>query len=295
MPRNIYLLLLLCCCSCINNNTQQGHQPVTYTTKNYIEVGKIMDTVKTPYVIDVQNNGKRIVFIGCVHDVDSSHPQFGIIGKYFKELQPQIAFNEGGQIPDSMHYASLNEAIKKDGETGTLKFYADQAGIHMQNGDMDAKTEFALTLQKQPKSDMFLYYVVERIAIPYHYGAYKNEPFDSVFNRIIARHFVKNGFPLTKQEQDITYFKGLYKKNIGHDFNIKDFDIEAFDYINNSCKFCAVGRTSKMVRDSILLSKIDQALNTYNKVMVTFGSGHALAVEPALKEIVDRKRTAAKQ
>jgi hypothetical protein len=45
-----------------------------------------------------------------------------------------------------------------------------------------------------------------------------------------------------------------------------------------------------VVRDSVLLTKIDQSLDRYDRVMVTFGHGHALAVEPALHQIINRRR-----
>lgn len=285
------LLTGICLCSCNIFTPENSNNPHSYTVLDYVKVGKMMDTVKTPYVIDVAGkNGKRIVFIGCVHDADSTHRQFNIIGKYFTDLQPQVVFNEGGQIADNIHYEAINEAIRKDGETGLLKYYADKASVKMLNGDMDARTEFASTLRKQSKEDLYIYYVMERIVIPYHYGAYQHEDFDSVFDRIIEKHFIKNGFPLTPTERKLSYFKELYKKNTGKEFNITGLDLEAFDYINDHCKYCAVGRVSKMTRDSVLLSKIDTALNQYDRVMVTFGHGHALAVEPALKEIVNRKR-----
>jgi hypothetical protein len=44
------------------------------------------------------------------------------------------------------------------------------------------------------------------------------------------------------------------------------------------------------VRDSVLLTKIDKALDTHDRVMITYGHGHALAVEPALRQIINRKR-----
>ena len=45
-----------------------------------------------------------------------------------------------------------------------------------------------------------------------------------------------------------------------------------------------------MVRDNMLLDKIDRAQNGDDRVMVPFGHGHALAVEPPLKQIVDKIR-----
>lgn len=290
MYKEYWVFILVLVVSC-NSAIKDSKQNKTWTTRNYVEVGKMMDTVKTPYVIDVAGaNGKRIIFIGCVHDAKSTHPQFSIIEKDFADLKPQLVFNEGGAIANKVHYATIDQAIQKDSETGVLKYYADKGGIKMLDGDMQAKTEFKLTLQKQPKEDLYLYYVMERIVIPYHYGAYGDEEFENVFNCIIEKHFIKNGFPLSVKEKKLSYFKDLYRRNTGEKFDLTNLDLEAFDYINDHCKYCAVGRVSKMTRDSVLLSKIDVALNQYDRIMITFGHGHALAVEPALKEIVNRKR-----
>jgi hypothetical protein len=68
-------------------------------------------------------------------------------------------------------------------------------------------------------------------------------------------------------------------------------NIEKFDYINGGgCEFCAIGRSSKMLRDSVLIDKIDKSLYKYDRVIVTFGHGPALAIEPALRQIVSKKR-----
>jgi hypothetical protein len=295
MYKGYWIVLIVLMLSC-KSVVRKPEQVQNWTTRSYVEVGKMMDTVKTPYVIDVKSDrGKRIVFIGCIHDADSTHPQFNRIRDYFPDFKPQIAFNEGGQIADSIHYSTIGEAIQKDGETAVLKYYADKAGIKMMNGDIAPGTEFALTLKKHPKEDLYLYYVMERIVIPYHYEAYEQEKFESVFDRIVEKHFVKNGFPLSTAEKKLSYFKDLYKRNTGKEFDLNSFDLEEFDYINDNCKYCAVGRISKMTRDSVLLSKIDMALNQYNRVLITFGHGHALAVEPALKEIVNKKRESLKE
>lgn len=288
--KSIVLLLLLSLLSCNNQTLKNREKILKYPTRDYVTVGKIMDTVKLPYVIDVSYHQKRVVFIGCVHDVPPTHRQFTIIEKYFNELKPQVSFNEGGQISNSIHYSSTSEAIEKSGETGALKYFSDQAGIPMINGDLDAKTEFALTLKKVPKDQLFLYYLMERVVIPYHYGAYQHEDFETVFHRLIEKYFIKNGFPLSDKEKELPYFENLYVKETKKKFDINDIDLEAFDYINDHCISCAVGRISKMTRDGVLLSKIDAALNTYDRVLVTFGHGHALAIEPALKEIVTKKR-----
>ncbi len=285
--RNILVLMfLLIVVAC---QKQEHTAAVHYPTRDYVIVGKMFETVHPPYVIDLSNENKRLVFVGCEHVYgDTTHQQFAEIERLFDDLKPQITFNEGGQYTKG--FQSKTEAMLKQGESGLLKFCSDKANIQMMNGDLKDSLEFQMMLKKVPREELYLYYVMERIIGPYMMGAYRDKSFDENVKQKIQNWFIKNGFPLAKNEQNLVYIEQLYKKYTGTKFDIKTADIETFDYVNDNCKFCAIGRQSKEVRDSVLLSKIDAALNQYDRVMVTFGHGHALAVEPALKEIVLKKR-----
>jgi hypothetical protein len=282
------LLLIIFFWNCDNkkDKTEKSEFNSKYTTRSYVTVGKMFDTIQPPYIINISEGKKQLVFIGCDHNTDTTHAQFKSIDSLFKKLKPQIAFNEGGQIRDSIHFKSINDAIQKDGETGVLKFLCDNANIKMFNGDMKDSAEFTVTTAKHPKEEMYLYYAIERIAVPYKYGSYGTDSFEIVYNRLAPIYF--SNFPLSKSEKSFDAFKNSYKKQLNADFNIADFDIEAFDYINDNCKFCAIGRTSKEVRDSVLLSKIETAFIDKDRIIVTFGHGHALALEPALTEMMKK-------
>lgn len=290
-PTALLIFCAIAFCHCQNQKTVEEVSSVGYQMVDYVKVGEMMDTVEAPYVIDVQQGKKRVVLVGCVHVYDSTHQQFTVLQNYFKEIRPQIAFNEGGQVSEDTHYSSLSEAASKRGETGSLKYLSDQAGIKMLNGDTEDSVEFAITLKKHPKDKLFLYYAMERIVIPYIYGAYGEGDFEEKYEKFVKSWFVDSGYPLDSTEQDFSYFKSLYLKYTGVDFEPELNEvIEQFDYINGGdCEFCAIGRTSKIVRDSVLLSKISQALEEYDRVMVTFGHGHALAIEPALKQIIQQQ------
>lgn len=286
----IISLLYIFLAGCKENGKAEALKE-NYPMLDYVTVGKKLDSVSHPYIIHLKNDKKEIVFIGCDHSNNPALKQFSLIEQYFINLKPQIAFNEGGELPDSIHFASMQEAIAQHGETGCLKYLCDTAGIKMVNGDINDSTEFSLTLKKHDKDELFLYYIMERLVIPYLNKAYGDRPFEELYEKAIRVWFVQQGFPLTKEEQGLAYFKKLYQKYLGHPFELKiTADIEQFDYINPDCKFCAIGRTSKMVRDSVLLSKIDQSLNTFDRIIITFGAGHALAVEPSLKQIIQKQR-----
>lgn len=289
LPLLLYLSPVLLFMACGQPGSDKS-KTAPYKMVDYVTVGKMMDTVKAPYIIDISNDKKRVIFIGCDHNYDPTHPQVTIIPRYFNALQPQIAFNEGGQVADSVHFSSPAEGAIRKGETGILKYLCDSLGIKMMNGDMDDSTEFSLMLKKYPHDKLFLYYVMERLVVPYLGGAYGKQPFEELYNKAINEWFVKPGFPLASDERSIDYFKQLFKKYTGHDFELKlTMDIELFDYINPDCEFCAIGRSSKVVRDSMLLNKIELALKKYDRIIVTFGHGHVLAVEPALQTIIHRQ------
>jgi hypothetical protein len=259
-----------------------------FDTRDYVKVGQLFDSIKPPYAIDVSNGNKRIVFIGCEHQADTNHAQFEAIEHYFDVLKPQIAFIEGGL--DTTHYATRNAGILKNGETGILKYLSDKAGIKMMDGDMSDSLQFAYTSRYHTQEEWYLYYMIERIIVPYYYDKNKKESLDTVFSKTTKGYFTRKGFKMSAEQLSLNHFKTQYQEYIGKPFDINNFDMEAFDYVNDNCKFCAIGRTSKIVRDSVLLTKIDNALNQYDRVIVTFGHGHALAVEPALRQIINRKR-----
>ena len=100
---------------------KQEKAAIKYQTRDYVTVGKMFPSVKPPYVIDVSNGKKRLVFVGCEHVYgDTTHPEFAKIEQLFADLKPQIAFNEGGQV--SRVYSSKTEGILRNGESGMLKF-----------------------------------------------------------------------------------------------------------------------------------------------------------------------------
>lgn len=285
--QSLYVLLAGLAMSC--HAPREAAKP-PFSTIDYVTVGKMMDTIRPPYVIDVSHGAKRVVFIGCDHNRDTAHAQFSTITRYFNALHPQLTFNEGGQIADTLHFSTYSKAIIRDGETGALKYLSDHAGIRMMNGDLNDSLEFAITLRKYPADQLLLYYLMERLVIPYLNGAYGNGSFEEMYNKVILHWFVDEGFPVPENQRSYAYFKQLYQRYTGHPFELAmNEQVELFDYINGGdCRFCAIGRSSKMVRDSILLNKIDNALNQVDRVMVTFGHGHALAVSPALQQVVDR-------
>jgi hypothetical protein len=283
-------LCILGCHSRESKNVTPSSSSSQYPMVDYVQVGIMLQDIGGPTVLDLKNNqGKQVVLIGCPHSRDTTAKEFDLIDIYFKHLKPQIAFNEGGTVGDDIHYISRNEAIHHQGETGLLKYHCDIAGIKMLNGDFTEAEEFKAMLTRYPKDELLLYYTFERFIIPYKYGMDSDKPLEEAYANFINGYLTTHGFPLADSEKTFDYLTEVYQRHTGQAFNLENVDIEQFDFLNDNCKFCALGRTSKVVRDEALLQKISTALDQYDRVFVTFGGAHALAIEPALKKLLREK------
>lgn len=124
----------------------------------------------------------------------------------------------------------------------------------MLNGDTPEPQEFAMMLKRYPMAELYLYYMTERLVVPYLNGAYGQQPFEPLFKRAAKEWFVGGGLPLSADQQTLGYFEKLYQNYTGHTFELKLNDqVEKFDYINGGgCRLCALGRQTKMLRDRML-------------------------------------------
>jgi hypothetical protein len=290
-PSLLLSLLCMLCWQCRENKSVTPEPaPSLYPMISYVEVGVMLQSIGGPTVLDLKNsNGKQVVLVGCPHSRDTTAKEFDLIDIYFKHLKPQVAFNEGGTVRQDVYYTSRNQSIRDRGETGLLKYHCDIAGIKMLNGDLTEEEEFNAMLKLYPKDELLLYYTFERFIIPYKYGMDSDKPLEEAYTNFINDYLTRHGFTLADNEKTFDYFKQVYQQQMGQGFDLAKADIEQFDFLNDNCKFCALGRTSKVVRDEALLQKISTALDQYDRIFITFGGAHALALEPALKKLLREK------
>lgn len=254
--------------------------------KDYVEVGKILPSVQLPYIVKLHNGDKHLLAIGVSHTYDIDNPQLKVVKEIFSEFSPDVPINEGGQI--TRKFQDEKEAVTSGGEAGLLKYLSDLDGKNLVNGDIEDSLEYQAMLKRYPEDDLLLYYIMERLIIPYLNGAYSNRKIDELYEVVIQKWFINEGFPVDENLKSFSGFRDLYKSKIGHGLVLSiNPDIELFDYVNPNCKYCKIGRDSKVLRDANLLEKIHAELKKHDKVMVVFGHGHILAVEPALKKMID--------
>ncbi|MFY7910387.1 MAG: hypothetical protein ACOVO2_12565 [Emticicia sp.] len=289
----IFTIVVNLCISC-----KQKHTEINYPTIDYLTVKKKLDTLNVnfnhsgynPTVTVLKHENKQIVFFGASHVRGIDHPQFKALEEAFMKQKPQIAFNEGGQVAETEHYATRDSAILKDGETGLAKFLCDKTKISLLNGDMSADEEFAGLLGKFPREQVYLYLGIERFLQPFSQGFVGEVPIDTAFQKSFIAYLDKYNFKPTTQERDLSYLYKLYFQYFKKKVDLKNLIPVHEYYLLDTGIFGKIGRTSKDIRDQALLKKIDDALDKYDRVFVVFGASHWMAVQPALKFIIEKKR-----
>ncbi|MGL4630708.1 MAG: hypothetical protein ACRCVT_05820 [Leadbetterella sp.] len=291
MKSIFFVFTLFVFCSCKSKTDKKS----LYPTIDYLLVKRKLDTLNAeikltgykPTFTTLTKGNKTIVFFGASHVQDSLHPQFEALRRVFIDLKPEVAFNEGGQLPDSLHFRSLGKAIEADGETGLAKYLCDNNGTKLFNGDMDTSEEFKILLKHFPKEQVFLYLAIERFLHPYKNGYLANLPIEQAYQKGFIAYLRKHNFPVDSESLD--YIKTLYMKYFKTPLTMGTL-IEVHDYyLMNTGIFGKIGRKSKDIRDQVLLQKIDDSLDTFDRVFVVFGASHWVAVQPALNYIISKK------
>ena len=282
MNKFILFLLVHLIFSCKTTKTQ-------YQTKDYLEVGKYFDTINDfPQVLKLKAGKKQLIFIGTAHTREITK-QADSIDLYFNQLQPQIAFNEGGQVAKDKHYNNRNEAINQKAEIGQLKYLCDKQSIEMLNGDLASKDEFKELFKIYGREQVLLYMCCERF-----FALYKNNWIDTTkgIEKSYQKEFIqdlgKDGVHLNKGEKSYDYMKKAYKNQFGDTLDVYNIPTEKHYFLKDNGKLCEIRRSSKVVRDRQLLKTIENALKKYDRIFIVFGGAHAIAIEPALRQIVKR-------
>lgn len=287
MKQLVYFLSGLLIFSCNSSSKTDMH----YQTKNYLEVANILlsnPSDNFPLVINLKAGKKQLIFIGTAHTRDITK-QADSIDYYFHKLDPQIAFNEGGQVDKEKHYKNRNEAINEDAEIGQLKYLCDQQNIEMVNGDLVTVEEFNELFKMYKREQVLLYTCCERF-----FALYKNNWIDTTkgievaYQKEFVQYLESENVILSNAEKKFSFMTKAYKNFFGTDLDINRIPTEKHDFLKDNGTLCEIGRSSKIVRDRHLLKTIEQALKKHDRIFVAFGGAHAIAIEPALRQIMKK-------
>lgn len=239
-----------------------------------------------PYVLKLKNGDKEMLVIGTQHSRDTLNKMFKDIEKLFYEFNPQLIINEGGNLTKT--YSDRNNAISQSGELGLEKYLADKTNIKTYNGDEPFTNEYEELSKAYSTDEAIVYFASERFIFPYAFGQYEGNIKEQYQRHFIEPYFNKNNIKISETEKTFDFYTTTYKKYFKQEFSIDNINQQDFAPFSKRHHFCDITRKSKELRDRYLLRQIESQLAKHDKVMVVYGGWHILAIEKALKQIIDR-------
>src|SRR5688572_15630748 len=138
-------MLLIAAVTLVAVACTSSRRPALMTWSRYQKVRHVL-----PYVLDISSGNGRLVYVGSDHTNDPDSLSIATIRSFWPRVKPDVAFNEGGAPPTA---ASEEEAIRKNGEAGLVRFLAARDGVPVASLD-PTKSQLALRLNPRFGSEL---------------------------------------------------------------------------------------------------------------------------------------------
>jgi len=229
-----------------------------------------------PYVLELARGRGQLLYYGAFHSVDLDHPQFSDIEQKWAAFRPTLALSEGSLWPLA---ATREEAIRKYGEQGLLRFLAARDGVPMKCLDQPRLLQSRHLRLYFSVQEVKIYMVLRQARVNQILGRSPDDLADmGAFLETMERYrsfrfpphsladfeeFVKREFPELKDWRTIPedYF---YKKEKG--------------------KFLPeIHRFLMCYRDNFMLGILFSELKKGQRVFAVVGRSHVAMQEPVLR------------
>jgi hypothetical protein len=111
--------------------------------------------------LEIPSATGHLSYFGVAHSRDPQHPQFAAIRQLWEQRRPTVAFYEGPARPIA---ETADETIRQYGESGYVRFLAQQAGARVERLEPSPQAEVAAMLERFPEDQVKLFFILRETA-----------------------------------------------------------------------------------------------------------------------------------
>ena len=221
-----------------------------------------------PYLIERQCGAGRLIYVGSRHTNDPAHAQNALIEELWRQLEPQIALNEGGNPPT---YSDRDQAIRMNGEAGLVRYLAGRDKVPVKSIDPPRRLEVQWLLETFDAGRVKTYFALLQVN---HHRRNPVEPFDQLMTRVF------------RNLESIPELAGVKPMRV-EDLEVAYDDVQAwwFDPMRQDHWTNQVSRASSNRRDRFMIEQIHAALRDGKRVFAVVGASHVVMQEPVIRSL----------
>lgn len=257
-----------------------------------------------PYNFRIEGKGKVLQYFGSGYPTDLADPMFAMIDTVLEELRPQIilignakpvpadALEEHNQQVLQQDLASL---VKRGADIAYLKRRAIELGITWVPLEPTDDEEIAyFESQGFSKADIFVFEVIKNLINYQQRGNFADfEKYKTGLLQAIANRTGWKDFDFSEANL-VAQIKRIYGRYFTLEDLINDPQLKTLGFPNNTPYFMdkpsavnEIRNLSWSYRDKHAVEIIAREVENHDRILVLYGSSHAVVQEPALRALLN--------
>ena len=273
---------------------QEQYGSLILSTSEYVRHPWVQRRYGRTYAYELAGSGKRLSVFGSAHIHDPEDPIYGEIDSAFKNAQPDMVYVEGMEgiendrerVIAHVQGMSADDARKVGENMYTLKL-AVEAGIPFESPEPTHRDEISYLLRMGFPREIIYAQTFYRAVVQFQqtYNATNPAAFREYLVPYRSRFIRDSGWDEHAiAEMDAHLFGTLDLAD--REAYARKLDPMPWQGAHES-SLNSLSAASTEYRDRHILGRLADGLSRHDSLFVTYGSGHAVSLEPALRALIE--------
>jgi hypothetical protein len=237
-----------------------------------------------PYILNIYTAHGGLFYFGVSHSHDPESEQFSEIEAFWKQFQPEIAFNEGNT--PSVDNKTRNEAIQDGGDPGLVSYLAARDNVKVKSMDPTLTDEVAQLRNRFPSEQLKTFYILRQVPEYDRLPAPKLS-LDQYLETWIDDLSKVPG--LSGPPNSISELRSNFAKHFPDKGPYREAAATLVDPAATGTVFNEISRASSECRDRFMANLIVETVCDHKRVFAVVGGSHVVMQEPAIRKLLTQK------
>lgn len=243
-----------------------------------------------PYVLRLGDpRGGQLLYFGSRHTFDPDHPQVDQIMDLWHELQPTLAFYEGGG-PAAPPGDTMEEAVRRGAEPGLVRYLAQRDSVRAVSPEPDQTLDVAHLSRHYSAEQIKLFYVLRQVS---QYVSYSERDLGAPLEERVAEALEAIGsYPgLGGRPRDLAELDTVCHELLSATTGWRDITLEFFRPNPGEPKRFTNRISAELgdLRDAHIAERIIRAVEAGERLFVVMGSSHPVRQEGILRQALSSR------